>query len=161
MASPQDLLIEEALGRRAIACLATQNEDGSIHLTAVWFLYENQRLYVATQSKTRKARNLSARPNASLMVDIREPGSERGVCAAGAVRILSGENATGMIRRIHSRYLSSAALEDPRVGPVFASMDDVVLELTPKKWTSWDMRVLGKQLFGDALNTPGYMLPLE
>lgn len=161
MASPQDLLIEEVMARRAIACLATQNEDGSIHLTAVWFAYENGRLYVATQSQSRKARNLSARPNASLMVDVREPGAERGVGAAGTVTILREQPAAAMIHRIHRRYLSPEALKDPRVGPVFASLDDVVLEITPKKWTSWDMRVLGKQVFGDAINTPGYLLPLE
>jgi general stress protein 26 len=57
---PNDPLIQDILRRRAIATLATDNDDGSIHLTAVWFFYENGRIYIGTQSQTRKARNLRA-----------------------------------------------------------------------------------------------------
>ena len=160
MASPKNALIQEILKRRMIACLATQNDDSSTHLTAVWFLYESGRIYVATHSQTRKARNLRARPQASLMIDVREPSAERGVAAACTVTLLDGVRAEQVITRIHQKYLSSAALADPRVAPVLAKMDDVVIELVPQKWTSWDMRVLGKSLFGDAIK-PGYFLPVE
>ena len=40
---------EEFLQRRLIATLATEYADGSIHLTAVWYLYDNGLLYVATE----------------------------------------------------------------------------------------------------------------
>ena len=161
MTSVPASFIEEVMRRRTIACLATQNDDGSIHLTAVWFLYEEGRIYVTTGSHTRKARNLKSQPNASLMVDVRDPGSERGVCASCSVGMLRGDRAADLTSRIHKRYLSAAAQQDPRVGGVFAAIDDVVVELKPNKWTSWDMRVLGKQLFGDAAGIPGYFLPLE
>ena len=36
------------LSRRYIATLGTENADGSIHLTAVWYLFESGSLYVAT-----------------------------------------------------------------------------------------------------------------
>lgn len=153
-------LIPDVLNRRTVACLGTHNDDGSIHLTAVWFLYESGRIYVGTQSRTRKARNLRARPRASLMVDVRDPGAERGVAAGGSATLLSGTRAAEIVARIHRRYLSPAALADPGVGPLFANMDDVAIELVPEKWTSWDMRTLGAALFGDALK-PGYFLPLD
>ena len=161
MASPSQDLIQEQLGRRTIACLATHNDDGSIQLTAVWFLYEEGHIYVATASRSRKARNLKARPAASFMVDARDPGSERGVCATCSAATLTGDKAAALTRRIHQRYLSEKAQHDPRVGGVFAAIDDIVIEMTPTKWTTWDMRTLGKQLFGDAAGTPGYFLPLE
>src|SRR3989442_248801 len=62
-------------GRR-IASLGTLNDDGSAHLTAVWYLYEDGCFFVATSSRSRKARNLAARPRATLMVESRKPGSE-------------------------------------------------------------------------------------
>ena len=46
---------QEILSGRHIASLGTESEDGSIHLTAVWFLYEGGCLYVATSSRSRKA----------------------------------------------------------------------------------------------------------
>ncbi|MGH9509059.1 MAG: pyridoxamine 5'-phosphate oxidase family protein [Terriglobales bacterium] len=162
MASPDDALIQELLRGRHIAALGTENADGSIHLTAVWYLFEERCLFVATSSRTRKARNLAARPKASLMVDLRKPGEERGFTAAGAAEILSGERSQRLNQRIHRRYLSEAALADPRVGGAFAAFDDVTIRLTPSAWTSWDMRELDKKAFGGVLgSTPGYMLPLD
>jgi PPOX class probable F420-dependent enzyme len=157
-----DPALRELLRGRYIATLATENADGTVHLTAVWYLFEDGCLYVATSSKSRKARNIAARPKASLMVDVRKPGTERGVNAAGKAEVISGEQSQAINRRIHSRYMSAAALGDPAVGPVFASFDDVTLRVTPVSWTSWDMAVLDAQAFGGRLGkTPGYLLPLD
>ncbi len=153
---------QKFLEGRHIATLATENPDGSIHLTAVWYIFEDGCLFVATSSKTRKARNAAARPKASLMVDMRKPARERGVTAAGSVAVISGDQSRQINRRIHSRYMSAAAMADPQVEPVFAAFDDVTLRLTPTSWFSWDMAVLDAQAFGGRLgNTPGYLLPLD
>jgi PPOX class probable F420-dependent enzyme len=150
------------LQSRYIATLATENAEGSIHLTAVWYLFDSGVLFVGTSSKSRKARNAAARPRASLMVDARKPGSERGVSATGKVEVLSGPQAYEINRRIERRYLSAAAVSDPYVGPVLAAFDDVTIRLTPTSWTTWDMAALDAQAFGGRLGgTPGYMLPLD
>jgi PPOX class probable F420-dependent enzyme len=152
----------EMLQRRFIATLGTANADGSLHLTAVWYLFEDGRLFVATSSKSRKARNVAVQPKASLMVDVRKPGSERGVTAAGRADLLSGSESRGINRRIHTRYLSAGAMADPQIEPVFASFDDVTLRLTPESWFTWDMAALDAQAFGGRLGgTPGYLLPLD
>ena len=157
-----DPAFHDFLQGRYIATLATQNADGTTHLTAVWYLFDAGYLYVGTSSKSRKARNAAARPNASLMVDARKPGKERGVTAAGKVEVISGNQAHEINRRIESRYLSAAAMSDPQVGPVFAAFDDVTIRLTPISWTTWDMAVLDAQAFDGRLGgTPGYMLPLD
>jgi PPOX class probable F420-dependent enzyme len=157
-----DPALQQFLQGRYIATLGTENADGTIHLTAVWYLFENGSLFVATSSKTQKARNISARPNASLMVDARKPGSERGVTAAGEAELITAGQSQELNRRIHSRYLSLAAISDPKVGPVFASLDDVTIRLVPVSWTAWDMAALDAQAFGGRLGgTPGYMLVLD
>jgi hypothetical protein len=157
-----DPAFRELICGRYIATFGTENADRSIHLAAVWYLFDAGSLYVATSSRTQKARNVTARPKASLMVDVRRPGAERGVTAAGSVEVISGDRSQEINRRIHSRYLSAAAIFDPHVGPVFASFDDVTLRLTPVSWTSWDMAVLDAQAFGGRLGkTPGYLLPLD
>ncbi len=161
MTSASDPLVKEVVRRRAIATLATHNPDGSAHLTPVWFLFEDGRFYVSTMHGLRKARNIGVNSLASLMIDVREPGQERGVAVTGSATIVTGDRAQQLNLRLHSRYLSAAAIADPRVGGVFAKMDDVTIEIIPSKWTSWDMRVLGKQAFGDAGQTPGYFLPVE
>jgi PPOX class probable F420-dependent enzyme len=154
--------LQEFLQGRHIGTIATENADGSIHMTAVWYIFKDGRLYIATSSKTKKARNLAARPKASLMIDSRKPGKERGVTAAGRAELISGPESQEINYRIHSRYLSAAALADPGIGPVFATFDDVTVQLTPNSWISWDMAALDAQAFGGRLGgTPGYMLPTD
>jgi general stress protein 26 len=157
-----DQSLHELLQRRLIATLATQNTDGSIHLTAVWFLFEENSFYIATSSKTKKARNILAKPKASLMVDIRKPGTELGLTAACRAELLSGDRSKQLNRRIHSRYLSAVAMADPGIEPVFASFDDVTIRLTPESSFTWDMATLDAQAFGGRLGgIPGYLLPLD
>ena len=157
-----DPAVQNLLRGRYIATLGTENADGTIHLTAVWYLFEDGCLFVATSSKTRKARNVMARPKASLMVDARKPAKERGVSATASVDVISGEQSREINRRIHSRYMSAAAMSDPHIAPVFASFDDITLRLTPVSWTSWDMAALDAQALGGRLGgTPGYILPLD
>ena len=154
--------LQEFLQGRHVAAIATENADGTIHMTAVWYLFEKGRLFIATSSRTKKAQNLAARPNASVMIDSRKPGTERGVNAAGRAELITGKESQEINRRIHSRYLSAAALEDPQIGPVFASFDDVTIQISPASWISWDMAALDAQAFGGKLGrTPGYMLPTE
>jgi len=157
-----DAKFQEFLRGRHIATLATENADGSIHLTAVWYLFENSTLFVTTSSRMRKARNVMARPKASLMVDARKPGAERGVTAAGSAELVTGAEAREISERLHRRYLSAEAMADAHVGPVFEAFDDVVIRLRPAWWFTWDLTELDKQAFGGRLgNTPGYMLPLD
>jgi PPOX class probable F420-dependent enzyme len=157
-----DAKLQELLRGRYVATLGTENADGSIHLTAVWYLFEDGALFVATSAKTRKFRNVVARPKASLMVDSRRPGTEWGVSAAGVAEVIGGARSAEINRRVHGRYLSAAALADPGVGAVFAAFDDVTIRIAPASWFSWDMASLDAQVFGGKLGaTPGYMLPLD
>jgi general stress protein 26 len=157
-----DPTFQGLLQGRYIATLGTENADGAIHLTAVWYLFENGSLFIATSSKSRKARNIAERPKASLMIDARRAGTERGVNAAGKAELISGSQSREINRRIHNRYMSAAAISDPHVGPVFESFDDVTIRLAPVSWTAWDMAVLDSQAFGGRLGrTPGYLLALD
>ena len=133
---------QEILRGRYIASLGTESEDSSIHLTAVWYLFEDGCLFVATSSRSRKARNVVSRPKASLMVDTRTPASERGLVAMCKAEVIAGDTSKTINTRIHRRYMSEAALSDPRAGGTMAAMDDITLKLTPTGWYTWDMRIL-------------------
>ena len=83
--------MREFLNGRHYATLATLNEDGSIHLTPTWYLFEDERFFISTGASSRKARNLSARPEASIIVDIRNLASERWVSESVAAEIIRGD----------------------------------------------------------------------
>ena len=138
---------------RHYATLATQDADGSLHLTPVWYLYRDGQLYVGANSASRKVRNAIARPTASLVVDVRIPGGERWVSGLGPVTILRGAESQKINAAIQERYLTPEALRDPRIGPVFAAADDVTLCIRPERWRSWAGADLDAQFFGGILGT--------
>lgn len=161
MASISDALVQELLNGRYVATLGTSDNDGTVHLVAVWFAYEGGKLYIATASRSRKARNLKARPQASLMVDSRDGWGAHGVTVSGSVRLLTGEESRAANASVHRKYLSEAAIADARIGPVFAQWDDTTLELTPEKVFAWDMREADRAAFGGAFRDhPEYLMPL-
>ena len=155
--------IETFLRERRYAVLGTVNEDGSIHLTPVWYLFENGQLLVSTSSKSRKARNVLARPTASLVVDVRKLGSERWVSGSGPVQVIRGEASKAIQNMILRRYMTEEAVKHPVIGPGMAGSDDITLSLKPVQWRSWDLKSLDTQFFGGMLAaTPEkWFLPLD
>jgi PPOX class probable F420-dependent enzyme len=128
------------LGERRYAVLATHDRDGGVHLTPVWFLFEDDRFWFASSSGSRKVRNVERTPSASVVVDAREPGRDRWVSASGLVEILRDEEAQSINARIRRRYLTPEGLDGP-IEAALAASDDVTLRLTPATWRSWAAEV--------------------
>lgn len=148
------------LAERRIASVATIRPDGTPHVTAVWFLHEDDCLYLAIPSSSVKGRNLAANPRIAIMIDARVPAQERGLTASGEAEILTGDEAAAIVRRLHGKYLTAKALADPAVGPAFAALDDIVVKLAPERWAAWDMGELDAQAFDGAMARNGYLEPL-
>jgi PPOX class probable F420-dependent enzyme len=155
--------MREFLNGRHFATLGTLNEDGSIHMIPVWYLFEDECFFVETASSTRKVRNILARGEASMMVDVRKLDPDGWVLASGAAEIIHGDLSKEINARIRRRYLTQAGLEDPRVDPVFDVADDVTIRLTPRAWSSWNLKSVDDQFFGGILKqTPEkWFLPPE
>jgi PPOX class probable F420-dependent enzyme len=124
------------LDERRYAVLATHDPDGGIHLTPIWFLFEEDRFYFASSSGSRKVKNVERNSSASAVVDARERGRERWVSALGHVEILRDDAARSINARIRRRYLAPGALDGP-IGAALAASDDVTLRLSPTAWRSW------------------------
>jgi PPOX class probable F420-dependent enzyme len=160
---PPDEDLRAFLAQRRYATLATFAADGSIHLTPVWFLFEDDRFLFESFTGSRKVKNLERNPNASVIVDARDVGHERWVAASGTVEILGGDEAQAVNARIRHRYLTAEAIGDTRIGPVFEAADDLALRLTPTRWRSWAVKDFDVQEFGGLLGeTPDrWFLPLD
>jgi hypothetical protein len=129
--------IEDLLTRRLTATIGTLNENGSIHLAYVIFLYEEGRFYCETASLTRKARNVKARSTASFIVE-GQVSSGRSVMAEneGTALLIDGDEARSINRRLREKYITAAALD--QVDNAWNDFDDVAIEITPgPRWRSW------------------------
>jgi PPOX class probable F420-dependent enzyme len=151
----------EILKQRRIASVATIRPDGALHVTAVWFFFDGDAFFIAIPSSSAKARNLSANNQIALMVDLRVQGKELGVSVGGVAEVLRGEAARTIVRRVHAKYLTEAALADQDVGPKFEEFDDIAVCLRPTRWMCWDMSSMDQQAFNGKLATHSYLRPIE
>ena len=67
-----DKNVNSFLRQTMVAVLGTTNDDGTPHLTPIWYAWEDDGAHMITGLTSAKWRNLQARPYASLCVDRRE-----------------------------------------------------------------------------------------
>lgn len=140
-AHPTQSEIDDVLGQRLAAAIGTLNEDGSIHLTYVLFLFEDGRLYFETASVTRKARNSAARQQASILIGGRaSTGRNLMVAAEGIARVIDGDEGAAINRRLRAKYIKPGALD--AIDRAWGRLDDVAIEITPQRWRSWTNEAL-------------------
>lgn len=135
------------------ATLATQNSDGTMHLTPVWYLFEDGRFLISSGLYARKYKNALERPQVSIMVDARRlQGSEEWVSVTGSAEMIHGDQSKDYHQKILKRYLTDAALEDPAVGGGFTAIGEVTLSVKPDSAITWNMKESDDQYFGGVLS---------
>jgi len=77
--------IDTFLKEQKIAKICSLNKDGTIHVTAVWFLYKNGLIIMVTPAATRKVRNMIR--NASVTVFVDNPEKASGVLIFGKAKL--------------------------------------------------------------------------
>ncbi len=132
----------ELLQLRLIATLGTTNPDATVLLTPLWYLYDDGRLYLPTGSRSRKARNITARPGVSVLIDQRHGEQHRWASATGAATLISGAESAAINDRVRARYLSDAG--EAVYGKLIADYDDVTIVVTPRVWRSWSPGALNR-----------------
>ena len=151
--------LSHLLQERRIATLTTFAEDDMPHVTAVWFLWQEDALYIATNRHTGKGRNLARDARMALCIESREDGREAGLSASGRAELLTGDGAAQLARLINGKYLTPKAMEHPVVGPAFIGMSDLVVKLVPARWISWDMAAVGENLFTPDMDMAEFFYP--
>ncbi|HVD13073.1 MAG TPA: pyridoxamine 5'-phosphate oxidase family protein [Actinomycetota bacterium] len=143
-AHPTSDEIAEVLAQRLVAAVGTLNSDGSIHLAYVLFLHDDGRMYFETSSVTRKARNAERRGWASMLVQgPASTGRNLMVAAEGTARVITGDEAQTVNHRLRAKYIKPTALDG--IDRAWGRLDDVTVEITPKKWRSWTGSVLHEE----------------
>lgn len=149
--------MQELLGARLVAVLATFDEAEIIHAVPMWFAPDESSVLLATGSRSRKVRNLGRDARATLVVHDSRPGFEVcGVSISGTVELVSGAAARPLVDRVHRRYVAEFAEADEIVRP-FLDSDDVALRLHPASAITWDVR---GSVASKTLRDTGGALPL-
>lgn len=123
------------LREQKILHLATIGSDGSPHLVPVWYRYAATKFYIGTNTKTAKAKNVQKNNTVSFCVDAGIWHPIHGIMGTGRARLITEESTVRKIAgQILLRYFKSL---DGKAARQLLDETDCIIEVTPKKMTSW------------------------
>lgn len=104
--------------------LATVRSDGRPHLVPIWFVWVNEKIYICTEEKSVKIKNLQGNPRASVAL---ENGSQPAI-AEGTARILQRPYPADVIAEFKHKYEWDITTD---------ASYNILVEITPAKWLKW------------------------
>lgn len=128
---------EEILAGPNILRLGLIDErDGSPIVHPVWFYYENEMFFIATDTGGLKARSIHKNPSVYFVVDVVQ-GPPRGVRGKGTARVSDDHAyATEVTKKCVMKYLGTAESETAKKVMEMAK-ESSVIEIIPSYVATW------------------------
>ena len=128
---------DEFLKKQKILRLATLDNKDNPHIIPVWYLFNSKKLYIGTNSKTKKAKNIKNNSKVSFCVDtgINSPDIF-GVMGQGNAKLIREKNEVSKIeKRILLRYFKTL---NNKSAQELLEETDCIIEIRPKKYSVWE-----------------------
>jgi len=124
------------LKSQKILRLATIDHSGSPHIVPVWYMYSNDKFYVGTNTKTRKAKNIKKNSKVSFCIDtgIKSPHIVGMMGIGRAKLILKTDRVELLAEKILLRYFTNLKNQSAQQ---LLNQTDCIIEITPKKIINW------------------------
>ncbi len=127
---------EQFLRKEKILHLATIENSNTPHIVPVWYMYSGKKIYVGTNSKTQKAKNIKAHKKISFCVDVGINSPDIfGVMGKGTAKLLKEKTVVKRIcKKILLRYFKTLENKSARE---LIDDTDCIIEITPKEFKTW------------------------
>tara|TARA_B110000014_G_scaffold229804_1_gene190904 strand:- start:462 stop:887 length:426 start_codon:yes stop_codon:yes gene_type:complete len=124
------------LKKEKILHLATIDEKNSPHIVPVWYLYNSKKIYVGTNTKTQKAKNIRIHKKVSFCVDVGVNAPNIfGLMGKGTAKLLKEKKTVNRIaKKILLRYFKSL---DNKSAKELLDDTDCIIEIIPKEFLNW------------------------
>ena len=122
------------------AALATLDNDGFPHITAMNYVLHNGAFYMTSYGKAQKVVNIRRNPKAAIMVETGSGYAElKGVMVRGLCEIIEEADAVNEV----FAWMAEQRGETRSPGAARSAPKRVVLKIVPQKTVSWDHSKLG------------------
>ena len=127
----------EFLKEQKILHLATIDKAGTPHIVPVWYMYSVKKIYIGTNTKTDKAKNIRSHKKVSFCVDVGVNAPNIfGVMGQGTAKLIKNPQTVSRIgKRILLRYFKSL---DNKSAKELLDDTDCIIEIKPKKYAVWE-----------------------
>ena len=126
----------EFLKNEKILHLATIDDQNTPHIVPVWYLYNARKIYVGTNTKTKKAKNIKIHKKVSFCVDVGVNAPNIfGVMGKGTAKLLKEKIIVNKIaKKILLRYFKSL---NSKAAKELLEDTDCIIEIVPKEFSNW------------------------
>ena len=131
-----DQELEQFLARPLLARFGTHNEDGTIHIAPLYYLYDQGVFWFGTQEVSRKIRNIRRDERVTVMIDSPEPVLQS-VLIYGTAQLDYDDLVTKRVR-IVERYFDSPENASSFVERLTKAWKTVIIRVQPTQMVSID-----------------------
>ena len=126
----------EFLKKEKILHLATIDDQNTPHIVPVWYLYNARKIYVGTNTRTQKVKNIKVHKKVSFCVDVGVNAPNIfGVMGKGTAKLLKEKSIVNKIgKKILLRYFKSF---DNKSAKELLEDTDCIIEILPKEFSNW------------------------
>ena len=126
----------EFLKKQKILHLATVDNTGTPHIVPVWYMYSRDKIYVGTNTKTEKAKNIKTNKKVRFCVDVGVHAPNIfGVMGQGDARLIKKDQMVSRLaKKILLRYFKTLNSKSPRE---ILDDTDCIIEIVPKEYVVW------------------------
>ena len=123
------------LKTQKILRLTTIGSNKSPHIVPVWYMYSSKKIYIGTNTKTQKARNIKKNNKVAFCVDVGINSPIYGVMGQGDANIILESNkvkkiAVKILLRYFKNMQNKSAIE-------LLNNTNCIIEIIPKKLSVW------------------------
>jgi nitroimidazol reductase NimA-like FMN-containing flavoprotein (pyridoxamine 5'-phosphate oxidase superfamily) len=128
---------DEFLKTQKILRLSTIGKNNFPHITPVWYRYTGKKMYIGTNTKSQKIKNLQKNNHVSFCVDVGVNSPDiYGVMGQGIANIISEMPKTKTIaKKILLKYFKTLENESAKK---LLDDTDCIIEIIPQKISVWD-----------------------
>ena len=126
----------EFLKKQKILHLATIDKKCTPHIVPVWYMYSVNKIYIGTNTKTEKAKNIKTHKKVSFCVDvgINSPNIF-GVMGQGNAKLIKDTRTVSRLaKKILLRYFKDL---NNKSAKEILDDTDCIIEIVPKKYAVW------------------------
>jgi len=126
---------DEFLKTQKVLRLATIGNDKISHIVPVWYMYSSKKIYIGTNTRTQKTKNIKKNNKVAFCVDQGVISPIYGVMGQGNANIILENNKVKQIaKKILARYFKSI---QNKSAVELLDNTDCIIEIIPEKLTTW------------------------
>ena len=126
---------DEFLKTQKVLRLATIGNDKISHIVPVWYMYSSKKIYIGTNTRTQKAKNIKKNNKVAFCVDVGVNSPIYGVMGQGNANIiLENIRVKQIAKKILARYFKS--MQDKSAIELLDNTN-CIIEIIPGKLSVW------------------------